>query len=169
MRIDYTIVDSPLGLLLIAAAGRGICAVYMGETWEQLETALKEEYPTVEMHLDSTRLGAWTEALLDYLGGRQTNLNLPLDVPATAFRQRVWQALQAIPYGHTRTYSEIACALGNPKAARAVGSACAANPVSLLIPCHRALREDGGLGGYRWGLERKQRLLDLERPPPSSE
>ena len=101
--------------------------------------------------------------VMRYLDGRQTALDLPLDVQATAFQWRVWRALQSIPYGETRTYSQIARMLGNPKAQRAVGHACATNPVSLVIPCHRAVRTDGGLGGYRWGLERKERLIAQEK------
>jgi AraC family transcriptional regulator, regulatory protein of adaptative response / methylated-DNA-[protein]-cysteine methyltransferase len=97
------------------------------------------------------------------LAGRQTHLELPLDVRATAFQRRVWEALQQIPYGQTCSYSEIARKMGRPRAARAVARACATNPVSLVIPCHRVVREDGGLGGYRWGLARKQKLLDTER------
>lgn len=162
MRIDYQMVDSPLGLLCVAATGKGICAVYMGDSRLELEKALHEEYPAAEIHSCATRCEEWTTALLRYLMGMEHRLDLPIDVPATAFRQKVWNALRTIPYGTTRTYREIALELGNPKAARAVGSACAVNPVSLLIPCHRALRADGGLGGYRWGLERKKRLLELE-------
>jgi O-6-methylguanine DNA methyltransferase len=108
-------------------------------------------------------LQAWAGTLLEHLHGRQPHLDLPLDVRATAFQWRVWQALRAIPYGSTRSYSEIAEAVGNPKAARAVARACATNPASVVIPCHRVVREDGGLGGYRWGMERKETLLAQEK------
>jgi O-6-methylguanine DNA methyltransferase len=108
------------------------------------------------------QLKAWVNSILNHLNGRQPHLDLPLDVRATAFQWRVWQELLKIPYGSTRSYSDIARALGQPTAVRAVARACATNPVSLVIPCHRVLREDGSLGGYRWGLERKQTLLDRE-------
>jgi AraC family transcriptional regulator of adaptative response/methylated-DNA-[protein]-cysteine methyltransferase len=112
---------------------------------------------------EDAELNAWVSTILDHLNGRQPHLDLPLDVRATAFQWRVWQELRAIPYGSTRSYSDIARALGQPKAVRAVARACATNPVSVVIPCHRVLREDGSLGGYRWGLERKQTLLDREK------
>jgi len=165
MQIFYHITDSPLGFLLTAGTSSGICAVYIGDFKHQLKNALQAEYPAAEIRPDTARLGKWIATILLYLEGRERRLELPLDVRTTSFRQRVWDALRAIPYGHTRTYSEIALSLGHPNAARAVGSACAANPVSLLIPCHRALREDGSLGGYRWGLDRKRKLLEMERFP----
>ena len=114
------------------------------------------------MRRDRNGLTEWVRALVSHLAGEERRLNLPLDVQATAFQRRVWQQLQAIPYGATRTYSQIARQLGRPKAARAVARACATNPVSVVIPCHRVVREDGSLGGYRWGLDRKRRLLDQE-------
>src|SRR6266567_1975874 len=162
MRIGYTIVACPLGRLLVAATEKGICAISLGDVDAELESALWSEYPAASIERDGTELSQWVNALLDYLNGEQPHLDLPVDVQATAFQWRVWEMLRAIPYGSTRSYSAIAQALGNPKAARAVAHACATNPVSLVIPCHRVVRENGALGGYRWGLERKQRLLAEE-------
>lgn len=163
MKIHYTITECSLGYLLVAATERGICAVSLCESPEILEAELHADYPAAEIKRDESGLGEWVNALLDHLNGQQPHLDLPLDVQATAFQWRVWQELQAIPYGETRSYGEIAAAIGNPKAARAVGSACANNKVSLVIPCHRAVREGGKLGGYRWGLSRKEKLLEQEQ------
>ncbi|HEX8090121.1 MAG TPA: methylated-DNA--[protein]-cysteine S-methyltransferase [Blastocatellia bacterium] len=164
MRISYTIVDSTLDRLLVAATGRGICAVSLHDADAVLEAELARDYPKAELRREDGGLDEWVGALLGYLGGRSSDLDLPLDVPATEFQQKVWDALRAIPYGSTRTYGELAGVLGYPRtAARAVGHACATNPVSLVIPCHRAIRNDGGLGGYRWGLDRKRALLAQER------
>jgi AraC family transcriptional regulator of adaptative response/methylated-DNA-[protein]-cysteine methyltransferase len=163
MRIGYTITDSPLGRLLVAATERGVCAVYLGDLDRGLETALAEEYPGAEIRREHGDPDRWVGALVRHLEGRQPHLDLPVDVRATAFQSRVWEELRAIPYGSTRTYGEIARRLGEPGASRAVGRACATNPISLLVPCHRAVRGDGGLGGYRWGLGRKERLLARER------
>jgi AraC family transcriptional regulator, regulatory protein of adaptative response / methylated-DNA-[protein]-cysteine methyltransferase len=164
MQINYTIVDCTLGRLLVAATAKGICAVSLGDNDTVLETALFSEYPAAEITRDGDEVGLsqWVNALMSYLKGQQPHIDLPLDVRATAFQWRVWQELQAIPYGSTRSYSQIAQALGRPSATRAVARACATNPVSLVIPCHRVVREDGTLGGYRWGLERKQQLLAQE-------
>lgn len=161
-RIGYTIVDCQLGRLLVAATERGICAVSLGDADTALEAVLAEEYPASQIGRDDGKLGEWVGAILSYLGGQLPHLDLPLDIKATAFQRRVWQELQSIPYGSTRSYSQIASALGQPKAARAVAQACASNPVALAIPCHRVVREDGNLGGYRWGVERKEALLSRE-------
>jgi len=163
MRIRYTIVDSPLGRLLVAATGKGICAVSIGKSDQFLKTALLNEYSAAEIHWDKTGLKEYVTALLKYLDGKLPNLDLPLDVQVTAFQWKVYEALKAIPYGHTRTYREIAEAIGHPKAVRAVARACATNPTAMVIPCHRVVRKDGSLGGYRWGLERKKTLLEKER------
>ena len=163
MQIGYTIVDSPLGRLLIAATARGVCSVYLGESDKKLEQAVFAEYPRAEIRHDSAGLGPHVDALQKHLAGREHRLALPVDVQATAFQWRVWRALRDIPYGETRSYSEIAQAIGKPKAVRAVASACAANPVAVVIPCHRVVRQDGSAGGYRWGLERKQALLEREK------
>ncbi len=162
MHIGYTIVDCPLGRLLIAATEKGICAICLGDSDADLEAALFSEYPAAEIQRDGVELSQWVSTLLNHLNGQQPQLDLPIDVQATAFQWRVWQALRAIPYGSTRSYSQVAQALGDPKAARAVARACASNPVAIVVPCHRVVREDGNLGGYRWGLQRKQRLLAQE-------
>jgi AraC family transcriptional regulator, regulatory protein of adaptative response / methylated-DNA-[protein]-cysteine methyltransferase len=162
MNIGYTIVDSPLGRLLVAATERGVCAVSLGDDDAALAQALREEYPKAEVE-EAAIEPTTVSILLDYLNGARPDAKLPLDVQATAFQRQVWQALQAIPYGETRTYGELARELGNPNAMRAVGRACATNPVSLIVPCHRAVGSDGKLHGFRWGLERKQALLQMER------
>lgn len=163
MHIGYTLVDCSLGRMLIAVTERGLCAVSLGDSDAELVAALLGEYPAAEFHRDDVDLSLWVISLLGHLNGEQIHLDLPLDLQATAFQWRVWEELRAIPYGSTRSYSEIAKAVGNPKAARAVARACATNPVSIVIPCHRVIREDGSLGGYRWGLEHKQALLAQEQ------
>lgn len=163
MHIRYTLAACPLGRLLLAATERGVCAVSLGDADEPLEQVLFIEYAAAAIARDDAGLTPWVEQILAHLSGQQPHLDLPLDVQATAFQWRVWQELRAIPYGRTRTYGEVARALGQPTAARAVARACATNPVSLVVPCHRVVREDGGLGGYRWGLERKQTLLEQEK------
>jgi AraC family transcriptional regulator of adaptative response/methylated-DNA-[protein]-cysteine methyltransferase len=162
MQIGYTIVDSPLGRLLVAATERGLCAVYPGDSDAALEAALRREYPAAGITAADGRLGPWVAAILRHLEGQPLPPDLPLDVQATAFQGRVWAALRAIPYGDTRSYGAVAAALGEQKAARAVAGACARNPVALVIPCHRVVQEDGGLGGYRWGVARKRQLLEQE-------
>jgi AraC family transcriptional regulator of adaptative response/methylated-DNA-[protein]-cysteine methyltransferase len=165
MQIGYTIVDSAnaaLGRLLVAATPRGVCAVAMGSSDTELTRALAREYPEAAIAPDAGALAQWTKAILAHLSGRQPRLDLPLDVQATAFQWQVWQALAAIPYGETRTYADVAAAIGRPKAARAVARACATNPVALAIPCHRVVPAAGGEGGYRWGVARKKALLGQE-------
>jgi AraC family transcriptional regulator, regulatory protein of adaptative response / methylated-DNA-[protein]-cysteine methyltransferase len=162
MRIRYSVNDCPLGRLLLGVTERGISAIYLGLVDDPLEAALNKEYPAATIERAVGEPLPWLKELLQHLAGQRPHLELPLDVQATAFQWRVWQELRKIPYGQTRTYSEIAAALGQPKAVRAVGRACATNPVSVVIPCHRVLRGDGSLGGYRWGLDRKQALLDQE-------
>ncbi len=162
MQIRYCVADCPLGRLLLGGTERGICAVYLGAVDLPLEEALQQEYPAARIERVEGEIPGLRE-ILEHLAGSRPHLELPLDVQATAFQRRVWQELSKIPYGQTRTYRQIAEALGQPQAVRAVGQACAANPVSLVIPCHRVVRGDGELGGYRWGLERKQALLDQER------
>ena len=152
----------PLGYLLVAATGQGICAVHLGDAEAELATALAAEFPAAQLQRDEGDLTRWVASIQDYLHGAQPHLDLPLDVRATAFQRRVWQALQAIPYGSTRTYRQVAAAIGQPTAARAVARACATNPVALVVPCHRVVREDGNLSGYRWGIERKEALLAME-------
>jgi AraC family transcriptional regulator of adaptative response/methylated-DNA-[protein]-cysteine methyltransferase len=163
MNINYTIVDSGLGRLLVAATGRGVCSVQFGDGDEELAAALAAEYPSAAISRDEAGLGGWIETLLGHVDGAQARLDLPLDLRATAFQTRVWEELRRIPYGETRSYGDVARAIGRPTAVRAVASACAANPVALATPCHRVVREGGALGGYRWGLGRKRELLERER------
>jgi len=162
MLITYAIVDSPLGRLLVASTAQGICRVGLDDSDTVLEDTLRHEYPAAELYQDSERMKPWLEEMLRHLMGEQPRLNLPVDIRATAFQWRVWEELRAIPYGQTRSYSEIARAIGQPGARRAVAQACKQNPVPLIIPCHRVVRDDGSLGGYRWGTGRKQRLLEQE-------
>ena len=212
--IRYVVADSPLGCLLVAATGRGVCAVKLGDAPAPLLSELQAEFPaanliaetipadiagdvaapntahypaadiagngdaaapdatgdehaapdaTADITADGGGLPLWVAALLEYLAGRRSGLDLPLDVQATLFQRQVWQLLQAIPYGETRTYRQLAQALGREQHSRAVGQACAANPVSLIVPCHRAVRTGGGLAGFRWGLHRKAALQEMEQ------
>jgi len=163
MEIQYDIVDTYLGRMLVAATQRGVCAVSFGEQNEQLEADLRKEYPRAEIRRAETGLGEWAEALQEHLDGRRPQLDLPLDVQATAFQLRVWEELRRIPRGQTRSYTQVAQAIGQPRAVRAVAHACASNPAALVTPCHRVLRSDGSLGGYRWGLARKEALLAHEQ------
>jgi AraC family transcriptional regulator of adaptative response/methylated-DNA-[protein]-cysteine methyltransferase len=162
MNINYTVVGSPLGRLLVAATERGVCSVQFGERDEELEAALADEYPAARLSRDGAGLGDFVEALLRHLDGRESRLDLPLDVRATAFQSRVWEELRRIPYGETRSYAEVARNLGQPTATRAVARACATNPAALVTPCHRVVRGDGSLSGYRWGVGRKRALLERE-------
>jgi AraC family transcriptional regulator, regulatory protein of adaptative response / methylated-DNA-[protein]-cysteine methyltransferase len=161
MSLRYTVADSPLGRLLVAATDRGIAAVSVGDSDAGLDAALHAEYPAAEIRRDDAALRERLRDVLARLSG-DTARELPLDINATAFQWRVWQELLRIPSGATRSYGEVARAVGRPSAARAVAQACATNPVALVIPCHRVVAADGGLGGYRWGTERKERLLKAE-------
>ncbi len=163
MLIRYAISDSPLGRLLVAATDRGISAVYLGESDRRLEAELRKEYPRAHIERGKSALRAWISRILDHLRGHEPHLDLPTDIQATAFQRRVWQELRRIPYGTTKTYSEVAKAIGRPKAVRAVARACATNPTSVVVPCHRVVREDGQLAGYRWGIDLKRKLLEQER------
>jgi AraC family transcriptional regulator of adaptative response/methylated-DNA-[protein]-cysteine methyltransferase len=163
VEVRYAIVDSSFGRLLVAATARGVCAVAMAASDAELERALSEEYPAAKRRRDAGSLTRWTNAILALLAGRRPRRDLPLDVQATAFQWQVWQALAAIPCGQTRTYTEVAAAIGRPRAVRAVARACATNPVAIAIPCHRVVPATGGVGGYRWGPARKKALLQRER------
>ncbi len=163
MSIGYTIADCRLGRLLVGATEHGVSAIYLGDDDAELEATLRAEYPAAEIVRDDSGLDEWVAEIAAHLSGRLPHLDLPLDVQTTAFKRRVWEALREIPYGATRGYAEIAKQIGQPTAVRAVASACATNPVALLVPCHRVVRSDGTTGGYRWGEERKQALLALER------
>ena len=161
--VTYTTAESPLGSLLIAATDKGICAIRLADTEESLEAEVQQEFSRAEVKRDDEHLSAWVDEILRHLEGKEPHLELPLDVRATAFQKQVWQALQEIPYGETRSYAQVAEAIGKPRAVRAVAGACAANPTALAVPCHRVVRSDGSLSGYRWGVERKKVLLEQEQ------
>jgi AraC family transcriptional regulator of adaptative response/methylated-DNA-[protein]-cysteine methyltransferase len=162
MHIGYTITDSTLGRLLVAMTAEGICCVSISDDDATLEARLFDEYPAAEIQRDHPLMTEWVVQFLGFLEGWQPHFDLPLDIRATAFQLSVWQALQAIPYGETRSYAEIAEAIGHPTAVRAVANAIAANPVPLVVPCHRVIRSDGEIGGYALGVERKRALLQQE-------
>ena len=167
VEISFAASPTPLGTMMIAATDRGLCSLQFGESEAELRACLAKEYPAAKLSpMPPERKGQfaeWMRALSRYLAGSTTRLDLPLDVRGTAFQMKVWSYLQRIPYGELQSYSEVAKAIGHPAAVRAVGSACARNEVALVIPCHRVIRGDGGLGGYRWGLHRKRALIDRER------
>jgi AraC family transcriptional regulator of adaptative response/methylated-DNA-[protein]-cysteine methyltransferase len=146
----------------VAATERGVSAVYLGDADTKLVEELHGEYPRAEITAAKYSFERWVTEIVERVEGNPPRLELPLDLQATAFQRRVWQELQRIPRGSTRTYTQVAKALGKPKAVRAVARACATNPVSIAVPCHRVIREDGSLAGYRWGLARKQQLLERE-------
>ena len=169
--IRYTIRATPSGRVLIAATERGVCAVQLGDRDAGVEQSLAAEYPNARRervgaqshNAEHRDLQAWADAIVEHLEGATRPLSVPTDVTGTVFELKVWQALRDIPYGETRSYAEVARTVGAPRAARAVASACAHNRVAVVIPCHRVVRQGGAVGGYRWGPERKRRLLDLER------
>ena len=163
VNISYTITASPMGRLLVAVTERGVCAVRMADNDAELEKDLRAEFPNAELKRDDSALRESVQKILNHLERNESRLDLPLDIKATAFQRQVWEHLRAIPYGQTVSYGDVAKALGKPGAVRAVGRACATNPVALVIPCHRVEREDKTLGGYRWGLDRKKKLLEHER------
>lgn len=161
--VRCAVARTPLGLLLVATTARGVCAVRLGDSAAALEGGLRRELPRAIVTRDDAALEPLVRRVLASVAAARPDPRLPLDIRATAFQRRVWQALRAIPRGETRTYAEVARAIGRPGAARAVGAACARNPLALVVPCHRVVRGDGGLGGYAWGIERKRRLLRRER------
>ena len=163
--IRYTIVDSPLGKMMVAATDAGLSAVAFGSLESELEDELATRFPASDRRRDEADLGAMVKQILAQMTEHPVALELPLDVRATAFQRRVWEALRRIPRGQTRTYSQIAEAIGQPTAVRAVARACATNPVAVVIPCHRVIGSDGTLTGYRWGVGRKKKLLELESVP----
>jgi AraC family transcriptional regulator of adaptative response/methylated-DNA-[protein]-cysteine methyltransferase len=160
--IHYDIVPSRLGRVLIAATAAGVCVVALGDSDKALEVALMEEFPRAERVRKPAAIAPFVAPVRGVIDGKAPTSELPLDARGTVFQARVWAALREIPAGERRTYAEVARRIGRPKAVRAVASAIAANPLAVLVPCHRVLRSDGGLGGYRWGLERKRKLLDRE-------
>lgn len=163
LAIRYAVVASPLGRLLVAATDRGVCSVRLGDEDAALATGLRAEFPEAGLAADPDGIGAWAREIVRHLEGETPRVDVPIDVRATAFQWRVWNALRAIPVGQTRSYAQVARAVGAPRGARAVAQACAANPVALVVPCHRVVRGDGDPGGYRWGAGRKMLLLDQER------
>jgi AraC family transcriptional regulator of adaptative response/methylated-DNA-[protein]-cysteine methyltransferase len=168
MKIGYSIAKSALGKVLVAATERGVSAVYLGDSEAKLVRELKDEYPRAVLAPADHSFERWVKEIVQRVEGKPPRIELPLDLQATAFQRRVWQELQRIPAGTTRTYSQVARAVGNPKAVRAVARACATNPVSIVVPCHRVVRQDGNLAGYRWGLSRKEQLLAQEQKPEVS-
>ena len=162
-RVAFTIVDCSLGRLLVAGTERGLCSVKLGDRDTALEQDLRAEYPSAVVERERGAFAEWVRALVAHIDGRAPRIDLPLDIKATAFQWKVWRYLQSIPYGETRAYSDVAAAIGEPSAVRAVARACATNHVCLVIPCHRVVQKDGGLGGYHWGVERKRRLLQKEK------
>ena len=161
--IRYACADSPLGRMLIAATDKGICSIQFGRSDGELLEGLKREFPFAVRKPDGGGLQAWIAGLLQKMHGKGLNTALPLDIRATAFQRRVWTYLQSIPFGATQSYGQVAKALGQPRASRAVARACATNPVAVAIPCHRVVREDGNISGYRWGVDRKKTLLEMEQ------
>ena len=165
MQIGYTVANTTLGKVLVAGTERGVSAVYLGESEKSLVEELRKEYRSAEIVRTQDENKNWLSEVVRRVEGNAPSLDLPLDVQATAFQRRVWQELQKIPRGTTRTYTQVARALGRPRSVRAVARACATNPVSIVVPCHRVIRSDGTLAGYRWGLERKGKLLEREAAP----
>ena len=162
-RIRYSIAPSNLGRLLVASTDKGICAVQLGDDADALGRLLHEEFSAAEISRDDDVHAHWVRGVVAIAEGRAADVSLPLDVRGTAFQMQVWRALQKIPRGETCSYAQVARSIGRPEAVRAVASACGANPTALVVPCHRVVQSDGGLGGYHWGIERKRELLGVER------
>ena len=160
--IRFVTVATALGWALVAATERGICMTALGDDRDSLAGSLRQRFPSAEVIAEDAGLKQWADRIVRFITAPEQNLDLPLDIRGTAFQARVWRALQKIPLGKTASYTEIAAALGQPKAVRAVAAACAANKLALLVPCHRIVRRDGDLAGYRWGIDRKRALLNAE-------
>jgi len=167
MSVSYVIIQTELGLMMMAATDRGLCFIQFGTNKTQMVRELRREYPAASIterkkpYSDQFKL--WIKAINDYLKGLGTDFNLPLDIEATAFQFRVWNYLQTVPYGELQSYAQVAKGIGTPKAVRAVGRACGSNRLAIVIPCHRVIRENGEMGGYRWGLAYKRRLISSEQ------
>jgi AraC family transcriptional regulator, regulatory protein of adaptative response / methylated-DNA-[protein]-cysteine methyltransferase len=170
--ISYATHQTPVGLMMMGATDRGVCFVQFADTLDALVRLLAAEYPNATRvamsELASGQFNAWMQALAAHLAGKKTALSLPLDVQGTAFQLTVWRYLQSIPFGSVQSYAEVAAGIAKPKAVRAVANACAHNVAGIVIPCHRVIRQNGELGGYRWGMERKRALIDRERQFASS-
>jgi AraC family transcriptional regulator, regulatory protein of adaptative response / methylated-DNA-[protein]-cysteine methyltransferase len=167
--IGFVTVETPLGWALVAATERGICMTAIADDRDSLIGTLRQRFPAAVVVAGDGELKDWADRIVGFITAPDHNLDLPLDIQGTAFQARVWRALQKIPLGRTATYTEIAAAIGQPKAVRAVAQACATNKVALIVPCHRVIRSDGELGGYRWGVERKRELLSRERAAAAQE
>jgi AraC family transcriptional regulator of adaptative response/methylated-DNA-[protein]-cysteine methyltransferase len=160
--IRFALGECSLGSILVGATGKGVCSILLGDTPESLLQMFQEQFPNAELVGGENDFDAWVARVVAYIDAPGSELNLPLDIRGTAFQQRVWKALGKIPMGQTASYADIAKAIGAPASMRAVAQACGANKLAVVIPCHRVVRSDGGLSGYRWGVERKQALLDRE-------
>lgn len=169
MKIEYTITNCELGKMLVARTEKGVCAVTFGDDEDFLLEKLTSEYPNAEISKNGTNLKEYVDLILENLAGKNKRIILPIDVQATAFQMQVWDALRKIPYGETLSYKQVAESLGNPKAVRAVARACATNKVAVVIPCHRVVGSNGSLSGYRWGIERKKKLIESEKKQQKSE
>lgn len=163
LTVHYSITNCQLGWLLVAATDRGVCKVSLGDDADTLRQELRSEYRNADLNYDETALGGWVAIIVEYQEGQRTAIDVPLDIQATSFQRQVWEALRHVPYGETVSYQDIADAIGMPTGARAVANSIGKNPVAMVIPCHRVVRSDGGLSGYRWGPDRKAFLLAMER------
>jgi AraC family transcriptional regulator of adaptative response/methylated-DNA-[protein]-cysteine methyltransferase len=161
--VRYAVGQCWLGAILVAATERGVCAILLGDEADDLVHELRDRFSRAELTPGDDSFQAWLNAAIELVGDPRSSFDLPLDIGGTVFEQRVWQVLREIPCGSTASYSEIAESIGQPTAARAVAKACAANPLAVAVPCHRAVRSDGSLAGYRWGVDRKVKLLERER------
>ncbi len=167
--LQFTTVAVPLGRLLVAFTADGVCAVELGDDATVLERTLRADFANATITRAPGRANAWVREIAERAQGRPPSADIPLDVQGTAFQWKVWKALQRIPLGQTRSYAQVAHAIGRPQAVRAVANACARNPVALIVPCHRVVHSDGARGGYRWGSDRKEQLLRAEQPGPERE
>jgi AraC family transcriptional regulator of adaptative response/methylated-DNA-[protein]-cysteine methyltransferase len=161
--IRFAVGECSLGAILVAASERGVCAILLGDDADALVRDVQDRFPNASLEAGDGEFELWIAKVVGFVDAPRVGLDLPLDIRGTAFQQRVWRALAAIPFGATITYAQLAAHVGAPSAARAVARACAANPLAVAIPCHRVVRSDGALSGYRWGVERKRALLERER------
>lgn len=161
--IEVACLTTHLATVLIARSDKGVCSILLGDTAESLYTDLQQRFPNAKLVESNHALAPLLKKVAEFLAKPQAGLDFPLDIQGSDFQKSVWAILQSIPVGQTLSYSEVAKRLNKPKAARAIASACAANPLALVIPCHRVVRADGGLSGYRWGIERKRQLLAQEQ------
>jgi AraC family transcriptional regulator of adaptative response/methylated-DNA-[protein]-cysteine methyltransferase len=165
VQIRYGLAQSSLGWVLVAATPTGICAIDLGDAPDKLQAQLRQRFPSAELIAGDPDFGSLVRQVVEYIEAPQLPLSLPLDIQGTAFQRRVWAALREIPFGERVSYGDLAKRIQQPGAARAVAQACGDNRLAVVVPCHRVVRKDGGLGGYRWGLERKRRLLERESSP----